>query len=518
MSTAKGLSRRDLLSTTAAGILAWTQPRISLAESSIVLKARSYADIQILDPLARKAQPEGDVMRCIFNGIVRRKAGDEWAWELDAAEEVKQIDARTISFRLRSGIMFTNGFGEMTAEDVKFSYERIADPANKSPYRNDWSALDRVEVKDKYSGVILLKQDFSPLWSSTLPAASGLIMSKKAVESVGGKFEATPPATSGPYLIKEWQPKQRLVLARNPVWKGETTEFDEIHILPIEDEKAAELGFEARNLDYTWVSVSSIARYRKESPKGSKFTVKPSLAFVWLGMNMEAPPFDKLAVRRAVQHAIDVPAVLDAAYFGAATASTGIVAPGLAGHRSRVLYGFDPTKSKALLKEAGLASGFACTIDILNKTERVNAAQAIQAQLAEIGIKVTIQQHDSGTFWSLGDQSKGDSWKRLQLILQRFSMQPDPSWATAWFTPDQVGVWNWERFNSAEFGQLHKQGLAEQDPSKRDEIYQHMQDLMDESGAYVFLTHEATGIAWRDNLKPALEPSGNPLLSSFARL
>jgi peptide/nickel transport system substrate-binding protein len=255
----------------------------------------------------------------------------------------------------------------------------------------------------------------------------------------------------------------------------------------------------------------------KEAPKGGKFVRKPSLAYVWLGMNMESEPFTNPKVRRAVQHAIDPAAVVDAAYFGAAEPATGIVAPGLAGHRDKTLYSYDPAKAKELLKEAGMESGFSCTLDILNKIERVNAAQAIQSQLAEVGITVTIQQHDSGTFWSLGDEKSGDAWKKLQLIVNRFSMQPDPSWATAWFTPDQIGVWNWERFNNPEFGELHKQGLVEIDEAKRDEMYKRMQDLMEESGAYVFLTHEAVGIAYRDTVNPGLQPNGSPNFVDFKK-
>ena len=135
----------------------------------------------------------------------------------------------------------------------------------------------------------------------------------------------------------------------------------------------------------------------------------------------------------------------------------------------------------------------------------MSAAQAIQAQLAEVGIKVTIQQHDSGTFWTLGDEKSGDAWKKIQLLINRFSMQPDPSFATEWFTPDQIGVWNWERWNSPEFGELDKQGLVELDPDKRDEMYKTMQDLMEESGSYVFLTHEAVGVAYRDNITPGAD-------------
>lgn len=517
MSFKLDFNRRQVLAgMTAAGLSTAFYPRAAISQDGKVLRVRSYSDIQVLDPGYRKAAPEDDVMRNIFCGLVANKAGSEWGWELDGAASVNQVDEKHIEFTLKEGLKWTDGFGDVTAEDVKYSYERIANPANESPYKGDWEALDHVEVKDKLSGVIVLKEPFVPLWSTTMPFGSGNIVSKKAVEAVGGRFEAKPPAQCGRYVLKEWLPKQRTVLVRNPDWPGSAAPFEEVHILPIEDEKTAELGFEGGELDYTWVSVSSIPRYRQTPPKGGQVVVKPSLAYVWLGMNQEAPPFDKLEVRRAVQHAVDVNSVLEAAYFGVAEPSTGIIAPGLVGHRDKNLYGYDPEKAKELLKQAGHEGGLDVTLDILNKTERLNAAQAIQANLADVGIRVTIQQHDSGTFWSLGDEKSGDSWKRIQLILGRFSMQPDPSWATEWFTPEQIGVWNWERFNSSEFDELHKQAKLVSDPQKRHEMYVRMQDLMEESGSYVFLTHEATGYIHRDTVVAATMPHGAPIFYKFA--
>jgi peptide/nickel transport system substrate-binding protein len=509
------LNRRQILAAmAAAGLSPAFYQKAALSQSGKVLRVRSYADIQNLDPAFRKAAPEDDIMRNIFIGLADMTPGDTWQWRKDGASRLEQVDPTHIEFTLMDGLSWTDGHGPVTADDVKFSFERMIDPKLDSPYKGDWEALDHVEVKDEKSGVIVLKAPFPPLWNVGLVFGSGKVVSRKAVEAAGGRFDTKPPAQCGRYLLKEWQPKQRVVLARNPDWKGEAPHFDEIHVIPIEDEKTAELGLEAGDIDYTWIATSSIPRYRQTPPKGGKLAVKPSLAYVWLGMNVEAPPFDKLEVRRAIQQAIDVPSVLDAAYFGAAEPATGIIAPGLIGHREKTLYSYNPDAARVLLKEAGIES-IECTLAILNKTENASAAQAIQANLAEIGITVTIQQHDSGTFWSLGDEKSGDAWKKLQLIINRFSMQPDPAFATDWFTPEQIGVWNWERWNSPEFGELNKKAKIELDVKKRGEMYVRMQDLMDESGAYVFLTHGAVGVGYSEKIEPSLMPNGNPIFHSF---
>ena len=75
---------------------------------------------------------------------------------------------------------------------------------------------------------------------------------------------------------------------RDPDWNGDPGGFAEIQIFPIEDEKAAEIAFEAGELDYTAVSVSSIPTFEANPPAGAKLVRKPSLAYVWLGMNTEA--------------------------------------------------------------------------------------------------------------------------------------------------------------------------------------------------------------------------------------
>jgi peptide/nickel transport system substrate-binding protein len=509
--------RRQVLQGFAAlGFAVAAAPRVAFAADKKLLRVRSYSDLQVLDPLDRVSAPDEDISSSCLNKLIRWKSADKWTWELDAAASIEQVDDTHIKFTLKPGLKWSGGFGEVTAEDVKYSFERIADPKLKSPYADDWSSLDHVEVTDKLSGVIVLKEYFAPLWSTTLPEGSGKIVCKKAVEALPDKrFKTSIPAVSGPYMIKEWVPKQKTVLARNPDWTGTPPYFDAIEIRPIEDVKTAEIGFEAGDLDYTWISLASLSKYKKSPPSGSVLIERPSLAYVWLSMNTEHPNFQDIRVRKAVQRAVDVDAILDAAYFGQAKRATGLIAPGLIGHRDKNLVSYDVAAAKKLLADAGKSGGFKATLACLNTSERLSAAQVIQANLAAVGIEVQIEPHDSGTFWSLGDQKKGEAYKNIQLLLDRFSMQPDPSWATVWFTPDQIGVWNWERWNSPEFGELHKKALHERDSAKRDAMYKHMQDLMEESGAYLFITNEATPLIVKKDLAPAILPDGRPLLTDF---
>ena len=92
------------------------------------------------------------------------REGPEWGWTPLAAKSIVALDPTHVAFELNPGIMYSDGYGELTAEDAKFSFERMVNPALKSPFAQDWATLDHVEVKDKYSGVIVLKAPFAPLW------------------------------------------------------------------------------------------------------------------------------------------------------------------------------------------------------------------------------------------------------------------------------------------------------------------------------------------------------------------
>src|SRR5260370_34693271 len=304
------LTRRQVIEGSAGlWVAAALSPRVAWAEGTTVLRVRSYGDIQDFDPAFSKAAPDGDVARCVFRQLIGYKSSTSWEWTPDAAEKIEQVDPKTVAFTLKPGIKWTNGFGEMTAEDVKYSFERIADPATKSPYKGDWATLDKVEVTGPLSGVIHLKEPFAPLWLSTPPWNTGTILCKKALEASGNRFTTNPPALCGAYLLKEWRPKQETILVRNPDYVGPKPAHAEIHIHPIEDEKTAEIGFAAKELDFTSTSVSSLPKLKSEPPPGAKLAIRPSLAYVWLGMQVDVPPFNDIRLRKAVQKAVDADAI-----------------------------------------------------------------------------------------------------------------------------------------------------------------------------------------------------------------
>ncbi|HSR34237.1 MAG TPA: ABC transporter substrate-binding protein, partial [Anaerolineae bacterium] len=236
------------------------EPTPEAAEPKI-LRVRLYGDIQNLDPAFQISENDTVVANAVMNGLVRY-CPNSYDICNELAEEIEQSeDGLQIRFKLKEGVQWHNGYGEVTAEDVKYSFERFIDPDLDAAYADDWATLERVEVIDDYNGIIHLKEPFAPLWTSTLPVGSGTIISKKWVEEIGVEAFATNIIGSGPYMFTEWKPQEMVILTKNPDYFGEEPYWDEIQLIPIEDDKAAEVALEAGDLDWTRISIPSIERF-----------------------------------------------------------------------------------------------------------------------------------------------------------------------------------------------------------------------------------------------------------------
>ncbi len=174
-------------------------------------------------------------------------------------------DGLTIDFTLHKGVMWQRGYGELTTDDVKFSYERFLVTDPKPAYADDWASLDHVEIVDKYTGKLVFKQPQATLWTTVLPMTSGLIVSKKFYTEAGPDKIKTDLVGTGPYLFSEWTPKQQVVLTRNPDYWGTPTYYDEIDLVPVDDDKAAEVALQAGELDFSHISLSSTDKFQGDT-------------------------------------------------------------------------------------------------------------------------------------------------------------------------------------------------------------------------------------------------------------
>ncbi len=515
--TRSHLSRRHLMQATAGSVAAASfvdgllDPTSAWAQSDKPLRIRTNRAIVSTDPGYMVGGFEMVLQFACLARLASYTGGDEWGWKpSEFVNSLEQVDAQTISFELKPGIMWYDGttgdeIGELDAEDVKYSLERM----KESEWKDKAVALDNVEVTGTHSGIIHLSQPFAPIWYTWICDGTGTIVSKKAVEAAGGTYDGIFNFYCGYYRVSEWVQKQSYTLEPNPHWTGTPPGIADVKFIIIDDEKTAEIAFEAGEIDITQIAIDAIPRLQEDPPEDAVVEVFSSTQWYWMGMNTDHPNLQDIRVRQAIQHAVDVDTIIQGAWAGVPTRAYGIVPPGLIGFRETGKYATpDPDKARELIAEAG-AEGTKITLKTINLADRMAAAQIIQANLADVGLEVEIVPMDAGPFWNLGLETEGEDWKDLEMWIMQYGDSPDPSQMAQWYISDQVGVWNWERWSDPEFDELFAAGLGETDEGKRHDMYVRMQEIMEDTGAYVWLMFPPLGVMYRDDLEPVMQPNGS---------
>ncbi len=497
---------------TAGAIVASAFLCVAPAAQADTLTIAVPSDPGYLDPAYWGSTVDQFLIDNLYPRLAKYAPGDDWVVELDAAKSVDLSDPMKIGFELKPGIIWTGGYGELTAADVEYSFERHIDPDLESGAATEFQYLKDVEVTGTYTGIIHLTEPNAPFWDATLTFTSGAIISKAAADEAGGWFEATPVATAGPYMFKEFEPGNKLVLQRNPDWIGETGDFDEIVLLPIGDENASELAFAAGEIDYTRTSASNYDTLVANPLAGGVVKLGQTLDPLFLGITQTNDLLSDIRVRRAIQLALDVPTILAATTGGHGIPATGFVPAGFPGHRDEVTLTRDVDQARALLAEAGV-DGLVVRLDYANYTIRDTAAQIMQANLAEVGIALELNGQDEGTFWSVDEIRAAD----LQLHLKAWTGNPEGYYTLQYFVEDQIGYWNWEGYASAEYDALLAEVRAATDAAARGEIYEKLQTLLEDSGTMVFVSQEPTVILHRDTIIPGILPDGRPVFHAFKK-
>ena len=483
-----------ILAAALAALLA-SAPVLAQSDETLTVRARAGQDIDTMDPAYYRGNEEYNIDQVIYSKLLRFGPGGT-DLVLDAAESVElSDDGLVLEFTLREGIQFHHGYGEMTADDVKFSYERFVDPEVDSAYSSEWATLVEVEVTGRYTGRIVFDEVYAPLMTSTIPFTTGSIISQAAFEDRGDLF-ATQPVGSGPYYWSSWLPNQRIVLERFDEYYDDAPYFATIEIVPIIDPLIAEFSFDAGELDATEISLDSVDRYQERD--GVTVEVLPTLRYHWLSFNHLHAPFDDVRVREAIRYATDVDEILTGAYNDVPTRANTILAPGILGYwEDAPAYQSDLERARELLAEAGYPDGFSTTIITDEVPVHQQSAAIVQQQLRRVGIDANIRIVQN-MFDEIG---QGDA---EGLHYASFSAILDPGYWFEWFTCGQVGAWNYWSWCNEEFDRLHAEAGRTADPDERAERYERLQQIIDEDVAAIWTTHGASVYVYEEG---ALETS-----------
>lgn len=506
--------RRFLQGAAASATLPIWLPNAAMAQEGDRLRLRLIEEVLVLDPAFRTAESELWVSDQVLPKLIAFKAGSTWEWELHSAESIEQVDPLTIAFKLKPGLMWSGDFGEVTAEDVKYSFERFIDPKLAAPNAPLWAPLDHVEVTDKYSGLIKLKEPYAGLFGYVLPYDGGQIVCKKAVEAAGGRFGSDVNATSGPYKVVQIQQGAGVILEKDGSWTGPVPAFQTIELVPITDSKAAENAIQSGDLDWGFISISSVPLMKDNVPAGLKMEILPTNNYAWLCSNMTNPSLQNESIRKAIQMSVDRTAIIEGAYFGVVEPSYGLATKGRPGYIDKPMVEYNLDAARALIEEAGV-TGLALELEVPAETDKISAAQIVQANLAAIGLQVNINQHEQGAFWSL-PSVKG---KDIQLFLcEIIAVPPDVTWGMQWLLPEQAGIWNWQYFTDEEFRRLFYEASKELDPVRQDAILRQAQERLDLSYTTTVIAHTPRVVLYNETkLVPAMTPNGAYRLEQYKR-
>src|SRR3990170_6014601 len=251
----------------------------------------------------------------LYNKLVRYN--DKLEIEGDLAESWEYQDSRNVTFRLRRGVKFHDGT-EMTSEDVKFTLERVLDPATRSPGRSFIDQITSVETPDRFTVRIKLALPLASLLSG-LASANLSIVQKAAVQRFGNLQRNE--AGTGPFMLAEWVPDNFMRLVKNPdYFRRGMPKVDTLIIRVIPDQASLLAGVRTRALDFATVNQGAVITAAKRE-SGVVVMQKAGINLRIFSFNTSRRPYDDPRVRYAFSWAIDRAAIVSTAEFGYATIS-----------------------------------------------------------------------------------------------------------------------------------------------------------------------------------------------------
>ncbi len=308
-------------------------------------------------------------------------------------------------FKLRQGIEFHNG-EPFNAESVKYSFDRLVDPATKAGFRAVIAPYyDKTEIVDDYTIRFVLKEP-----NTNIPEAFGNqpLFPPKYTKEVGADQFAKQPVGTGPYKFVERRPGEVIVLeAFEKYWNtdqqiGSTpSKFKTVRQRVIPEDQTRLAALQTKEVGLI-VNVPEASIKRLESVQGIKITYKSAGSLNYILINSMAEtdpktgkpnPLRDRKVRQALNYAVDIDTIIKKLRTGKETRSSGQISAQPGFDPTRKPYAYDPAKAKALLAEAGYPSGFETTI--YNPTGRWPASQEVSETIAgyltAVGVKTNVQ-------------------------------------------------------------------------------------------------------------------------------
>lgn len=439
-------------------------------------------DITTLDPAIGYDWVNWSMIKSLYSRLMDYEPGTPNPVPSLAESFEVAPDGLTYTFKLRKGVKFSNG-REVVASDVKYSIERAIDPKTQGPGAGFFGAIQGfddltggkattlagIETPDEGTVIFKLSRpDATFLHVLAINFAS--VVPKEAVEAAAGDF-GKKPVGSGTFVLKDWTIGQHLVFEKNPnYYVKDMPHIDKFTVEVGQEPLVALLRLQKGEVDIAGDGIPPAKFLEiKNSAEGAEMIVDgEQLHTGYITLNTKVKPFDNVKVRQALNMAVNkerVTRILN----GRATPATQPLPPLMPGYdKAFTGYAYDVEKAKALLAEAGFADGFETVLYATNTDPQPRIAQAIQQDLAAIGVKAEIRALAQANVISAGG-TEGEApmiWSGGMAWIADF---PDPSnfygpiLGCAGAVP---GGWNWSWYCNKDLDARAVAADSMSDPAK----------------------------------------------------
>jgi peptide/nickel transport system substrate-binding protein len=468
MSKTGEFSRRDTLGLglgAAAGLLSGYLLDARAEATTLRAGITGFAVMNTLDPGKHSLIPESYVVWAIFNALLKFNGKMELVPDL--AESFQVVDSTTLEFRLRPGVKFHDG-NELSADDVKFTLERVMDEKYGSPNRSKLGSIAEIEILDPLRLQIRTKSAFAPLLTYLANIRTGTqIVSRKAVAALGNEAFAKKPVGTGAYMLKEWRAGESVELTAFPGYFDGPGNLQRVVVPLIPEESSGMTALLGGQIDLT--STAPFADVPQlEKRRDVKVYKQAGLNTRYIALNTRKAPFDDVHFRRALSLAFDRRALVRAVIFGEGEISPGLLPPALLPPEARgvpELMTFDAERAKAEFAKSKYKPGVQGTVLTWGPNWWRRIGEIFVAQVNQVlGTRLVVQAGDSNAVFArlrAGD-FEASVWGWLGLL------DPDE------YLGDILGhggFRNFQGYDNPQFEELLTQGRSELDPAKRQQIY-----------------------------------------------
>ncbi|MGH8056699.1 MAG: ABC transporter substrate-binding protein [Candidatus Entotheonellia bacterium] len=521
---ARGLSRRDLLKAgLAAGTVfsAWPlsgplgggdreQPK-----RGGILRVRGWDPVHF-DPQLTRNFKTNTTLSFVYSKLLRHKVGPDvqpgtFVVEPDLAERWETPDDTTYIFHLRKGVKWHNkppiNGRELVAEDVKFTFNRFLTEKGNAE-RQLLESVDRVEVVDRYTVKFLLKEPFVWLLDILANAMCMWIVAPEVVEQYGDLKKVDTAIGTGPFLLERYEANVKTVFKRNPdYFRPGLPYVDGVEWSVVDDESTALAMYRTGQIDagpWAWWAVRQpdLDSLKQSQPR-LRYQDMLLNAITTISLRTDKPPFHDVRVRRAISHAIDRQAAIEAVYIRGEPSPA--VPRGLTEWSLRIdqlgegakYYRYDPKEARRLLAEAGYPKGFKTLLTLTGGYGRdlVDAAQMVLHDLKEVGIEAEMKIQEYGAYMATTGQGK---FEGMTLGPYAIGWEPDSALYGP-YVPDQPR--NRGHVNDPKMTAMAKEQRRTRDLAARKQLIFDMQRYAAEQQYYVYLFSPLYTSSWQPYVK-----------------